>query len=148
MQCVECIKHAQNSVSSIHYHVLSRHFLLTRVCLKSNVDHVVGWHAFLNFAGRRAMLSLIHSRQQQRLLEGFYCFHLVKFPLGGSSCTYRTIMFHRPKPWACNIETHWYTVWNSKKDDRTSQNPLLLDFLVVALAVFPSPRPYQEEIAA
>ena len=24
--------------------------------------------------------------------------------------TYHTIMFHRPESWACNIETHWYTV--------------------------------------
>ena len=29
------------------------------------------------------MFSLIHSRQQQRLLEGFYCCHLVQLPLGG-----------------------------------------------------------------
>ena len=93
------------------------------------------------------MLPLFHSQQQQRLLEGFYCFHLVQLPQGGSPCTYRTTIFHRLKPWACNVETQRYTVWNSKKDIGTWRNPLLLDFLVVTLTMFPSRQPYQEEIA-
>ena len=49
MQCVECITHAQNSVSSTHYHVLSRKFLLTRAYLKSNIDHVVGVTCLFKF---------------------------------------------------------------------------------------------------
>ena len=145
MQCVECRTHAQNSRSSIHYHVLSKHFLLTYICLKSNTYHVVGWHAFLNFGGKRAILPLIHSWQQQKTIRRILLLSsYVELPQRGSPSTYRTTMFHLPEPGACNIETHRYMVWNSKKDDRTSWNPLLLDLLVVVLVVFPSPWPYRE----
>ena len=132
----------------IHYHVLSRYFLLTRVYLKSNHIPCYGVTSLLKFGGWKVMLSLIPSRQQPRRLEGFYCWHLVQLLQGESPCTYRTTMFHQSKPWACNIETHWYIVWNSKKDNETSRNPLLLDLFLVALAVFPFPQPYQEEIVA
>ena len=47
-----------------------------------------------------------------------------------------------------NIEIHRYMVWNSKKDDGTWRNPLLVDLFVVALQCFPSSPPYQEEIDA
>ena len=39
-------------MSSTHYHILSRHFI--DLCLFENIDHVMGWHAFLNFGGRRS----------------------------------------------------------------------------------------------
>ena len=142
MQCVKYITHALNFVLSTHYHILSRHFWLTCVCLKSNIDHVVEWHAFLDFGGRTTMLPLIHSWQQQRLSEGFYCCHLVQLPQEGPPCTYHTTMLHWSKLWACNIETHWYTIWNSRKDNETWHNPLLVGLLVLALVVFPFPPPY------
>ena len=148
VQCVKRKIHAQNYVSSTHYHVLNKHFLLTHTCLKSNIDHVMGWRVFLIFWRRRVMFPLLYPRQQQRLLEGFNCYHLVQLPQGISFCTYRTTMFHWPEPQAFNIETHRYMVWNSKKDNGISRNPLLFDLLVVTLTMFPSPWPYQEEIVA
>jgi len=147
MQCVKCRTHAHNFVLSTHYYILSRHFLLTRVCLKSNIDHLVGWHAFLNFWGRRVMLPLFHPRQRQRPLEGFYSCHLVQLPQRGSLCTYCTTIFHRLKLglqyWNSSIhglklQKRW---WNFMK-------PSTIDILVVALTMFPSPQPYQEEIVA
>ena len=56
------------------------------------------------------MFSMFHSRQLQRLLEGFYYCHLVQLPQARSPCTYHTTMFHRSKPRACNIKIHRYIV--------------------------------------
>ena len=55
-----------------HYLVLSRHFWLTCVCLKSSKDHFMVWHAFSNYWGRRTKFSLFHPRQWWILLEGFF----------------------------------------------------------------------------
>ena len=98
----------QNTCTKFYdVHPLSRlqQALFIDSCLsKIKKDHVVGWHAFLNFGIRSVMLPQIHSRQQQRLLEEFYGCHLMQLPQGGSLCTYSTIMFHQPEPQACNLK--------------------------------------------
>ena len=68
-------------MSFILYHVLSMHFLLTRAYLKSNTNHVVGFHAFLNFGGRRVMFSLYHSRNSKGFIFAIFCNCHKKGPL-------------------------------------------------------------------
>ena len=96
-------------------------FLFTCAYLKANIDHVVGWHAFFNFWGKRVMLSLFHPGQWQTLLKGFYCCHLVQLLQGVPLyLSYN----HIPSIWITSLQ-YWNPLIHSlklQKDDGISRH--------------------------